>query len=57
LVSVITHKLIHLGDAFIGRNEQGDQEKNRKTHQQSLQMFIEMNAQGYIKVLEERLEN
>ena len=49
-------RLIDLGDAYLGRNEPGDLEKARKTYQQSLDMFIEMGAPGYIKVLEERLE-
>ena len=48
-------KLIDLGDALIGRNEPGDLERARETYQQSLDMFTEMGAPGYIKVLEERL--
>jgi hypothetical protein len=48
-------KLIDLGDALVGRNEPGDLEKARETYQQSLDMFTEMGAPGYIKVLEERL--
>jgi tetratricopeptide (TPR) repeat protein len=50
-------KLIDLGDALAGRNEPGDQERARETYQQSLDMFTEMGAPGYIKVLEERLAN
>jgi tetratricopeptide (TPR) repeat protein len=48
-------KLIDLGDALVGRNEPGDLERARETYQQSLDMFTEMGAPGYIKVLEERL--
>ena len=33
----------------------GDLERARQTYQQSLDMFTEMGAPGYIKVLEERL--
>jgi len=47
--------LIDLGDALIGRNESGDLERAKETYQQSLDMFSEMGAPGYIKVLEERL--
>jgi len=48
-------KLIDLGDALIGRNEPGDLERALETYQHSLDMFTEMGAPGYIKVLEERL--
>ena len=48
-------QLIDLGDSLIGRNDPGDLERARETYQQSLDMFIEMGAPGYIKVLEERL--
>ena len=47
--------LIDLGDALVGRDEPGDLERARETYQQSLDMFTEMGAPGYIKVLEERL--
>ena len=50
-------KLIDLGDVLARRNEPGDLEKARETYQQSLDMFTEMGAPGYIKVLEERLVN
>ena len=50
-------KLIDLGDALIRRNEPGDLERAREAFQQSLEMFTEMGAPGYIKVLEERLGN
>ena len=48
-----------LGDAtveatLVGRNEPGDLEKARETHQKSLDMFTEMGAPGYIEVLEGR---
>ncbi len=46
-----------LGDAFVGRNEPGDLERARETYQQSLDMFTEMGAPGYIQVLEERLKD
>jgi tetratricopeptide (TPR) repeat protein len=48
-------RLIDLGDALVGRNEPGDLELARETYEQSLDMFTEMGAPGYIKVLEERL--
>ena len=50
-------KLIDLGDAHIGRNEPGDLDRARETYQQSLDMFTEMGAPGYIQVLEERLKD
>ena len=34
----------------------GDKERARKIYQQSMDMITEMGAPGYIKVLEERLE-
>jgi hypothetical protein len=46
-----------LADALIHREEPGDQELARQHLQQSLDMFTEMGAPGYIKVLEERMEN
>ena len=50
-------QLIDLGDAYIGLNKPGDMKRARETFQQSLDMFTEMGAPGYIKVLEERLGN
>jgi tetratricopeptide (TPR) repeat protein len=50
----LARKLIDLGDAYINRDESGDLEMARDTYQQSLDMFTEMGAPGYIKVLEER---
>jgi tetratricopeptide (TPR) repeat protein len=47
--------LIDLGDALIGRNEPGDLDRAREAFRQSLDMFTEMGAPGYVKVLEERL--
>ena len=43
------------GDTLAGRNEPGELDRARETYQQSLDMFAEMGAPGYIKVLEERL--
>jgi tetratricopeptide (TPR) repeat protein len=48
-------KLIDLGDALSSRNVPGDQDSARESYQQSLDMFTEMGAPGYIQVLEERL--
>ncbi|MCJ7537974.1 MAG: hypothetical protein MUO57_20805, partial [Anaerolineales bacterium] len=48
-------KLIDFGDALLGRSEPGDLDQAREAYQQSLDMFTEMGAPGYIKVLEERL--
>ena len=50
-------RLIDLGDALIGRDKPGDLERARETYQQSLDMFSEMGAPGYVEVLEERLED
>jgi class 3 adenylate cyclase/tetratricopeptide (TPR) repeat protein len=47
--------LIDLGDMLIGRDFPGDREQARQVYQQSLEMFTEMGAPGYIQVLEERL--
>ena len=52
---LLARRLIDLGDALVGRNEPSDLERARETYQQSLDMFTEMGAPGYIKVLEERL--
>ncbi len=46
-----------LSDALARRDETGDMDKARETYQQSLDMFTEMGAPGYIKVLEKRLKN
>jgi tetratricopeptide (TPR) repeat protein len=48
-------RLIDLGDALVGRDEPGDMQHAKETYQQSLDMFTEMGAPGYIKVLQERL--
>jgi tetratricopeptide (TPR) repeat protein len=50
-----TRSLIDLADALRNRNDPGDRERARETYQQSLDMFTEMGAPGYIRVLEERL--
>ena len=45
-------------DAFqplIAASGRNDLERARETYQQSLDMFTEMGAPGYVKVLEERL--
>ena len=51
----LARKLIDLGDALIGRNDSGDCERAQEIYQQSLEMFTEMGAPGYIKVVEDRL--
>jgi hypothetical protein len=51
----LAHRLIDLGDVHLGRNQFSDLERARETYQQSLDMFTEMGAPGYIKVLEERM--
>jgi tetratricopeptide (TPR) repeat protein len=50
-------RLIDLGDALIGRKEPGDLERAQETYKKSLDMFTEMGAPGYIKVLDERLKD
>jgi len=47
--------LIDLGDALVGRNQSGDRERARQVYHESLDMFTEMGAPGYVQVLEERL--
>jgi tetratricopeptide (TPR) repeat protein len=47
--------LIDLGDALLERAQPGDRERAREAYQQSLEMFTQMGAPGYIQVLEERL--
>ena len=49
-------QLIDLGDCLLGRDLPGDREQAEQVYRQSLEMFTEMGATGYIKVLEERLE-
>ena len=53
----LARRLIDLGDALVGRDETGDKQRAHDTYQQSLDMFTEMGAPGYIQVLEERLGN
>jgi len=48
-------QLIDLGDTLIGRDLPGDREQAQQVYRQSLEMFTEMGAPGYIEVLEERL--
>lgn len=48
-------QMIDLGDAYRGRGAYGDLEFVRSTYQQSLEMFTDMGAPGYIQVLEKRL--
>jgi class 3 adenylate cyclase/tetratricopeptide (TPR) repeat protein len=50
-------QLIDMADILIRRKEPGDIEKAHQCFQQSLVMFTEMDAPGYIKVLEERLHS
>jgi tetratricopeptide (TPR) repeat protein len=52
---VVARNLINLGDALLGRDAPGDREQAQEAYQQSLEMFTEMGAPGYIQVLEERL--
>ena len=48
-------QLIDLGDSLVGRDLPGDRKLAKQVYRQSLEMFTEMEATGYIKVLEERL--
>jgi len=48
-------RLIDLADALIQREEPGDQEQVRQHLRQSLDMFTEMGASGYMSVIQERL--
>lgn len=48
--------LIDLGDVLISRNLPDDRKQALQAYRQSLEMFTEMGASGYIQVLEERLE-
>jgi tetratricopeptide (TPR) repeat protein len=47
--------LIDLGDALLSQNGPGDREGAQQAYRQSLEMFTEMGAPGYVKVLEQRL--
>jgi tetratricopeptide (TPR) repeat protein len=47
--------LITLGDSLVGRGLPGDRERAEQAYRQSLEMFTEMGAPGYIQVLEQRL--
>jgi hypothetical protein len=47
--------LIPLGDSLVGRDLPGDRERAEQAYRQSLEMFTEMGAPGYIQVLEQRL--
>jgi class 3 adenylate cyclase/tetratricopeptide (TPR) repeat protein len=48
-------QLINLADVLISRDLPGDREQAQQVYRQSLDMFTEMDAPGYIQVLEERL--
>ena len=48
-------QLIDQGDVLISRDLPGDQEQAMQVYRQSLEMFTDMGASGYIQVLEERL--
>ena len=48
-------QLIDLGDSLMGRDLPGDREQAEQVYRQSLEMFTEMGATGYIQVLDERL--
>jgi tetratricopeptide (TPR) repeat protein len=50
-------RLIDLGDIYSQREQPGDLERARETYQQSLEMFSEMEAAGYIQALNERLQS
>jgi tetratricopeptide (TPR) repeat protein len=47
--------LINLGDIYTQREQPGDSTRAREAYQQSLDMFSEMEATGYIQVLRLRL--
>jgi tetratricopeptide (TPR) repeat protein len=49
--------LIDLGDIYAQRGQPGDRERAREAYQQSLEMFSEMEAGGYVRVVKERLYN
>jgi tetratricopeptide (TPR) repeat protein len=49
-------QLIDRGDALLKRDGPGDREAAEQAYRQSLEMFTEMGAPGYVRVLEERLE-
>jgi hypothetical protein len=40
---------------LVARLAAGDLDKARETYQQSLEMFTEMGADGYVQVLQQRL--
>ncbi len=48
-------QLIDLGDSLLGRDLPGDREQAERVYRQSLELFTEMGAPGYIQVLEQRL--
>jgi len=50
-------RLIDLGNALTRRDGVGDREKAQEIYQQSLEMFKDMTAPGYVEVLENRLGN
>ena len=49
-------RLIDLADALIQRDKPGDKERARQHLHQSLDMFTEMGASGYMDVVQERLQ-
>jgi hypothetical protein len=48
--------LLEWGDVCQARNAAGDLEHARELYQQSLDMFSEMGADGYVRVVSERID-
>jgi tetratricopeptide (TPR) repeat protein len=48
--------LLEWGDVCVARRAVGDEDKARKLYHQSLEMFSDMGADGYIRVVRKRLE-
>jgi tetratricopeptide (TPR) repeat protein len=49
--------MIDLGDIYAQRNQPGDPDRAREAYQRSLDMFVEMEAPGYIQVLRQRMQS
>jgi tetratricopeptide (TPR) repeat protein len=48
-------RLIDLGDALLARDDPGDRDRAQHAYHQSLEMFTDMGAPGYVQVLQQRL--
>jgi class 3 adenylate cyclase/tetratricopeptide (TPR) repeat protein len=49
--------LLEWGDVYVARGAAGDVDKAREQYNQSLELFTQMGANGFIRLVQERLDN